>query len=67
MELKEYENRLGHSVVEMSYEELLGYLEINQDKSTDYNLSYKDAYWHGRLFKENRITSREYSKGLSIL
>lgn len=67
MELKEYENKIGHPVTKMSYEEMLKYLEINQDKSTDCNLSYGTAYWLGRLFKENRITSKEYSKGLSIL
>ncbi len=67
MELNDYEKKVGHSVEEMSYDELLGYLEINQDKSTAFNLSYKDAFWLEKLYKDNLITSSEYVYGLSVL
>lgn len=67
MELKDYEKKVGHSVDEMSYKELLGYFEINKDKSIDFNLSYSDAYWLERLFDEKIITYEEYSKGLMLL
>lgn len=67
MELKDYEKKVGHSVDEMSYEELLGYFEINKDKSIDFNLSYCAAYWLGRLFDQHRITMDEYNIGLSLL
>lgn len=67
MKLKDYEKEIGHSVAEMSYEEMLRFLEINQNESTKDNLSYGDAYWLGRLFDEKRITANEYAYGLSIL
>lgn len=67
MGLKEYEKKIGHSIDEMSYEEMLKYLEINQDKSIEYNLSYGDAYWLGRLYEDKLITTKEYAKGISIL
>lgn len=68
MELKEYEKKIGHPVAEMSYEEMLKYLEINQDESIDYNLSYKNAYLFGRLFFNDKIiTTKDYSVGLSVL
>ena len=67
MEKKDYEIKIGHSVEEMTYEELLGFFEINKDKSIDFDLSYGDAYWLGRLYNEKRITSEEYNDGLKVL
>ena len=67
MELKDYEKKVGHSVEEMSYDELLGYLEINKDNSIDFNLSYGNAYWLCELFKEKCIDEDEYLYGLSVL
>ena len=67
MELKDYEKEIGHSVAEMSYKEMLRFLEINQDESTKANLSYGNAYWLGKLYQEKDITADEYAYGLSIL
>lgn len=67
MELKDYENKIGHSIEKMSYEEMLEFLEINKDKSIKYNISYGDAYWLRRLYNENRITPKEYDVGVSVL
>lgn len=67
MKLKDYEKEVGRSVAQMTYEQLLMYLEINQDESTKSNLSYGNAYWLGRLFDENRISANEYTHGISVL
>ncbi len=67
MKLKDYEKEIGHSVAEMSYEEMLRFLEINQDESTRAYISYANAYWLGKHYQEKDITADEYTYGLSVL